>query len=167
MNEQVDWASPLGISVALFLAAGGFLVLIGVLTPFFVSDSATARPLSALFTSRRPDAELFGGDPGALALADPVLTRLRYILLMVVAGLLVVAGVSQVGLAWFALRMGQAWALAVLTTASVVALPYWFLAIRPYVSAGVALSLSEAPPFMWLPALLLIPAALLGWIGTR
>jgi hypothetical protein len=32
---------------------------------------------------------------------------------------------------------------------------------------GVSVALGELPPFQWVPAALLVPAAVLGWIGTR
>lgn len=167
MANQVSWTSPLGISVALFLVPAVLMVVVGVLTPFFVFDNAAARPITALFTTARADRDLFGADPASIAAADPALVRLRYVLVITIAGLLVLVGVSEIGIAWFGLRAGEGWALAILATANVAVLPFWYLALRPYLSAGVALGLGDVPPFIWLPALLLLPAALLGWIGTR
>lgn len=151
----------------LFLIPAALMVVVGVLTPFFVSDSAAARPISALFTTARPDRELFGAEPASLAVADPALVRLRYIVVVALAGLLVLAGLLEIGIAWSGLRAGEGWALAILTVANVAVLPFWYLALRPYLAAGVALGLGDLPPFMWLPALLLVPAAVFGWIGLR
>jgi hypothetical protein len=65
------------------------------------------------------------------------------------------------------LRAGERWALVALTLAGVAVLPFWMLIFRPYVAAGAPLALGDVPPFMWVPAALLIPAAVLGWIGVR
>jgi hypothetical protein len=79
----------------------------------------------------------------------------------------VAAGILVVAMAVFALRDGERWALVSLALAGVAVLPFWVLVFRPYVAAGAALSLADLPPFMWVPAALLVPASLLGWIGTR
>ena len=137
--------------------------LIGVLTPF-LHDSTTGRTM--VFLSPRTDAALFGGNPTSL-LADPALSQLRSLLMIALGSMLAAAGVLVIAIALFALRVGQGWALAALTLAGLVVLPFWFLVFRPYAAAGVAVGLGDAPPFMWVPTTLLVPAVALGWIGLR
>jgi hypothetical protein len=119
-----------------------------------------------LFISPRADTVLFGAAPIEL-LTDPVLSRLRSLLLIALGGILVAAGILVLAMALFALRDGQRWAVIALAIAGVAVLPFWVLVFRPYVAAGASLSLGDIPPFMWVPATLLVPAAVLGWIGTR
>lgn len=154
--------SPLGASVVLFLIYGGLYILIGILTPFF-QDTETGR--QTLFTSPRPDTIVFRQKPVELLTSDTALSRLRTILLRVIAGLLVTAGCFHLAITWFGLRQGQSWALVALTVGALVVLPFWFAALRPYFQPGVDLSLGDIPPFMWVPAALLLPAFILGWIG--
>ena len=164
MNEpSPGWASPLGASTVLFVLYGAVWFVIGVLTPF-VHDSATGRTM--LFMSPRTDAALFGVDSISL-LADPALSRLRSLLMIALGSMLAAAGILVIAIALFALRAGHGWALATLTLAGLVVLPFWFLVFPPYVAAGIPLGLSDVPPFMWVPTTLLVPAVVLGWIGLR
>ena len=164
MNEPAaGWASPLGASTVLFVLCGAVWLLIGVLAPF-LHDSAAGRTM--LFLSPRTDTALFGGDPTAL-LADPVLSRLRSLLMIALGGMLAASGILVITIALFALRAGQGWALATLALTGLVVLPFWLLVFRSYAAAGVAVGLGDVPPFMWVPTALLLPAVLLGWIGLR
>jgi hypothetical protein len=168
MNPQstfnFQWLSPLGLSVALFLLYGAIYLLIGVLTPIMVDSSVIP---GILIISGRPDTVVFGDTPEHIRQTNPILVKLRSIILKMLAGMLVAAGVMVVALAWFGLRQGQAWALGTLAVAGVAVLPIWYLVLRPYFVAGVSLGLGDLPPFMWVPAALLLPAVILGWIGLR
>jgi len=164
MNDpSPGWASPLGASTALFVLYGAVWLLIGVLTPF-LHDSATGRTM--LFLSPPTDAALFGADPTSL-LADPALSRLRSLLMIALGSMLAAAGILVIAIALFALRAGQGWSLAALTLAGLAVLPFWLLVFRPYAAAGIAVGVGDVPPFMWVPTTLLVPAAVLGWIGLR
>ena len=164
MSQDINWISASGISVALFLLCGAVYVLIGLLTPVLL-NRGIGPPI--LIISNRTDAVVFGRDPKELLESDPALAMLRTILLTIIAGLLVTAGCLVIALAWFGLRGGQAWALAALTLAGIVVLPFWGLVLRPYIQAGVPLALGDLPPFMLVPTSLLLPAVILGWIGLR
>jgi hypothetical protein len=164
VNESSPgWVSPLGASTVLFVLYGVVWFLIGVLTPF-LHDTATGRTM--LFLSPRTDTALFGADPTAL-LADPSLSRLRSLLMISLGSVLAAAGILVIAIALFALRAGQGWALAALTLAGLVVLPFWLPVFRPYAAAGIAVGLADVPPFMWVPTALLVPAVVLGWIGLR
>ena len=158
------WFSPLGISVVLFLLYGAIYILIGGLAPFVLNTEIDQQ---ILIISNRTDSIVFGRAPSELRRDDPALARLRTILFTIMGGLLFVAGFFLIALTWFGLRQGQTWALAALTIGGMVVFPYWFLALRPYFQPGVNLTLADMPPFMWVPAVLLLPAVVLGWIGLR
>jgi hypothetical protein len=166
MNSQpsfaFQWFSPLGISVTLFLLYGITYILIGVLTPLMLNRGIGPQ---ILIVSNRTDAIVFGRAVEDLLRNDLALFQLRTILLTVVGGLLVMAGCFHLALTWFGLRQGQAWALAALAVGGLAALPFWYITLRPYFQHGVKMTLLDIPPFMWLPAAMLLPAILLGWIG--
>ena len=164
MAEGFKWLSPLGISVALFLAIGALWVVIGALTVPFHNRSIGAE---TIFVSRATDASFFGGSPSELLATDPALSKLRTLLLTVIAGFLLMAGSFVLMVAWFGLSQGQTWALAALSVGAVFALLFWALALIPYFRAGITVTIGDLPPFMWIPALLILPAILLGWFGLR
>ena len=148
----------------LFLLYGVVYILIGGLTPFLLNAEIDQQ---ILIISNRTDSIVFGRAPSELRRVDPALARLRTILLTIVGGLLFAAGCFHLALTWFGLRQGQTWALVALTLGGVAVLPFWILALRPYFQQGVNLTLADMPPFMWLPAALLLPAVVSGWIGLR
>ena len=106
---------------------------------------------------------MFGSPPRDLLANDRRIAALRGILLRIVGGLLFAAGALVIAVAWFGLRGGQSWALITLVLVSAAVLPFWWVALRPY--AGVPITLADLPPFMWVPAALLVPASVLGWLG--
>ncbi len=156
--------SPLALGTGLFIIYGLIYVLIGALTPF-MHDTPSGREM--LFLSPRTDTTLFGARPAELLRTDLQLSQLRSLLIQVIGGLLLSAGVLILGITWFALRAGQSWALAVLSIAGLVVLPIWFIVLRPYIGAGASPGLADLPPFMWIPAAVLLPAIALSWIGLR
>lgn len=162
-DDAFKWLSPLGISVSLFLVIGVLWVLIGALTiPLHKRSGA-----DIVFVSNGPDSSYFGGRPSELLSPDSPLAKLRSLLLIVIAGFLLLAGVTFVAIAWFGLRGGQAWTLYALAAAGGMAILVWTLALSAYVRAGVSLTLGDIPPFMWVPAVLIVPATVLGWLGLR
>ena len=155
------WQSTLGVSVALFLVIGLLWLLIGILTPFVLD-----RP-GGLFVNHRVDTAYFGGPPEVLLASDPALGKLQTVLLTVIAGFLISLGITFLAVTWFALRPGRAWGLVTLALAGIAALLLWAISLAPYHRAGIGFTLGDLPPFMWVPALLLVPATILGWIGLR
>jgi hypothetical protein len=162
MPDSFALISPLGISVVLFSAVGAIWVLIGALTyPFLGTDVGSGD----LFISRSADTAYFGKPASELLAADPVLSKFRTLLLTFIAGLFLLAGTLYIAIAWFGLGHGLPWALVALTLSGFLALLLWFIALRPYAREGVQISFGDLPPFMQLPALLILPATLLGLIG--
>src|SRR3972149_11633835 len=89
MTEPIRWTSPLIVSLVLFLAIGVLWLLIGLLA---VPLHKRANP-DYLFVSTPTDTAYFGGIPSELAPPGSALAKLRTLLLTVISGLLVVAGV--------------------------------------------------------------------------
>jgi hypothetical protein len=161
VNGSFQWTSPLGISVILFLAIGALWILIGALTPFFLKRDNP----DILFVSQGTDTAYFGATPSEAAPPGSPLAKFRAMLLFVVSGFLLMVGSLVICIAWFGLRQGQPWALPALAVPIVIALGLWALALLPYVRAGISLRVGDLPPFMWIPAVLIVPAVVLGWIG--
>ena len=162
MTQSFRWISPLGASVAIFLGIGFLWILIGALTVPLHNKG-----LGAGFVSESTDTAYFGTNPSDLLANDPPYRKLRTLLLTVIAGLLLLAGSLFVAIAWFALKLGQVWAVPALGLAEPLALLFWALALLPYFRSGIPVTLGDLPPFMWIPGVLIVPAILLGWIGLR
>lgn len=159
---EFRWGTALGVSVALFLVIGALWVFVGALSvPLHNRDART------MFATPRTDSRYFGRDSRELIATDPVVSKYRTLWITVVAGFLLLGGTLVVALAWFGLRRNEAWALAALATGILLAVALWAVAVAPYFRAGVPLTLGDAPPFIWAPAVLVIPATVLGWIGLR
>ena len=158
-----QWLSPLGFSVALFILYGAFYILIGTLTPI-MQNTPAGRQVTV--SSVAKDNALLGAPTADLLQTNSPLAKLRTMLLNMVAGLLVTAGLLVLAVTWFGLRQGQGWALGALALAGVAVLPFWWLVFRPYAAAGIHVGL-DWPPFMLIPTVLLGPALVLGWIGLR
>ena len=161
MSGKIKWGSYLGIGTILFLLATGFDLSIGVLAPI------VGLPPTLVGLSTGTDQALYGR-PTSELLKDPVVQGLRTHHTIVVGGLLVGLGVLGVAVSWFGLRRSKPWALPVLVIAELAKWPYWAMMILQYSSAGVPVALlGDVQPFVLVPAILLAPAAGLGWIGLR
>ncbi|HXF35656.1 MAG TPA: hypothetical protein VNO17_00565 [Actinomycetota bacterium] len=157
------WASPLGVAVALFLAWGVLWVLIGVAIPIGVRAGWG----SPMVVSSRSDAALLGAELEEIERREPALRTVRHVMADWLAGLLVAGGAFVIAVAWFGLRAGAWWAWWALTLVGLLVLPFWTLSLAPYVRAGAPLALGDLPPFVWVPAALLVPAAVAGFLGLR
>lgn len=155
---------PLAIGVGLFIFIGLLWILIGLLSAALTGKNI-GPPM--VFISTRTDTAFFGEDPQTLLQGNRPLFLLRNMLVDVLAGFLTLSGLLVLALAWFGLRAAQPWALGALALGLPAALIFWVKALAPYPRAGVPLALGDIPPFMWLPALLYLPAVLLSWLGMR
>lgn len=147
----------------MFIAAGFVWLLIGLVTPFFM-DTSSAK--TTLFGSPTTDAALYGDAPEVILASNPELSLFRGMALGAIAGLLVGSGILVIGVAWFGLETPSNWALALLTVAGIVVIPYRWIIFAPYRSAGISLSIGALPPFMWIPSILMPLATVFGWIAV-
>lgn len=161
MNDPFRWVTPLGVSVILFIVIGALWLFVGILTVPLHKRAAPAY----LFISPATDAAFYGAPSAQLAPADSPLAKFRTMMLTILSGFFVLGGIFVVSLAWFGLKQGYPWALAALATAVIVAVAFWILAIFPYFSAGIQVGIGDMPPFIWVPAALILPAIFLGWLG--
>lgn len=164
MAEPFTWGSYLGVGVSLFLATAAFHLFIGVATPIAIRAISSD---STLIVTNRSDTKTYGKSPNEIIANEPAVRTFRNVVWTIIAGLLVGAAVVEAAVTWFGLRTGQAWALPTLAIEGVLLILFWFVALWPYVKAGAPLTLGDIPPFMWVPALLLLPATVFSWLGLR
>jgi hypothetical protein len=158
--------SALQIGALLFVIGGVFDALIGALTPI-VTRISPQPPQNTFMLDSRSDLALFGRLPQALVAESPALAMLYRLTFDLIGTLLLVFGLLQAAVAWFALRQGQAWALFLLVGIDLLFVAGWALVFSTYVRAGVPVSGTSLPPNLLVPALLLIPATAFAIIGLR
>lgn len=154
MASLLDW------SVGLCLAAGGVHLLIGALTPFF------GFPPGIVSLSSKVDQQTWNQSSEQL-LQDPVVRGLRTHHHIMLGGLLVMLGSTELALAWTGLRAGEPLALVALTVAWLGSVAYWVAMVLQFTRAGAHVTLWDLQPFVWVPTLLLLPGIILGWLAWR
>ena len=164
MEASFNWVSPLGVSVGLFLVIGVLWLVVGAL---IVPLHHASFGREALFVSPKTDEAFFGSEPRRLLRDDLPLSKLRTLLFTVIAGFLLLAGILFIFIAWFALHRGQVWALAALGMGGLVAIAFWAIALWPYIHERIPIGVSDLPPFIWIPSVLILPAFILGWVGLK
>jgi hypothetical protein len=160
---MTEWGTPLGAAVALFLLAGGFHALIGVLTP--VAGRPNWAP-NILIYSEEADRAIFGRSPQELRQEADVM-KLREITLGMVSGLLVGLGLLEMVVAWFGVRSGATWAVVALAGIEVFMVLFWAVGHRLWIEVGMVGGLGALQPFQYVPVFLTVPATLLAWMGLR
>lgn len=156
--------NALGWSTGLFVAFGVVWILIGALSPF-THDTPTGR--STLIFASSTDTKTFGDTPANVLANEPNLAKLRSVMIHLLSGLMVAAGILIVAVAWFALRTGEPWAWVALSLVGLAVLPFYLLAARPYLAAGATIRFLDLPPFIWVTTALWIPASALGGWALR
>ena len=164
MNDSHSWTSPLGVSVALFLAYGTMHLVTG---GAFALVAETDLNRHEIFFTPAADKALFGAPPADLLRDDRALVQLRSLTFLVIAAALVGLGIAELALTWYGLREGQGWALAALAVSGLAMFPFWLLVLRPYLAAGAPLGPFDMQPWIWMTGVLLVTGIVLGWIGLR
>jgi hypothetical protein len=79
-------------------------------------------------------------------------------------GTLVSAGILELAVVWFGLVRGEGWAYLTLIFANLALTPYYGLVVGRYVRTDARLRILEIPPLIWVPAILVPIAIVLGLI---
>lgn len=128
-----SWTSPLGIGVALFIAAGAFQVLICVLTSGFLITGGGG---NALFFTERSDTGAYGKPPAEILRNEPGVDTYRHAVWLSWAAFLGAVGLMEISIAWFGLREEYWWALGVLAVVAVLLALFWVAIITIYTGKG-------------------------------
>ncbi len=158
------WASPLGVSAALFLSYALFCAAIGIGGPIYLR-SGHASVAESLFFTGRAEQGLYGKPTLDLVREAPALLTVRRQLMDVWCAFALALAIAQVAIVWFALRRGEAWALWTLALADIAIVVYYFALLVP--AARPHLAWGDVHPFAWYPAIVVPVATLLGWLGLR
>lgn len=142
----------------LFVAAGAFQLLIGILTPLAMRMGWGS---GAPFLAYDADSAAFGRDAQAW-MQEPGMRAYRDTVLAAVGSVLILAGGLQAAVGWFAWREGQSWAFASIAILGAATIASWLLVLGPYFRGGASLTIATIPPFMWLYVLLWVPGVALG-----
>lgn len=152
--------------VGLFILGGFVDILIGAATPI-VTRVGGLLPSNTFWMTRAADEVLFGHAPSQIILDQPAAGLLYRLAIDLIGGLILVFGVFQVALAWFALRRGEWWALWALVVGDLLFVYAWSWVVQVYIKRGAPLTFFSLPPNLWIPAILLIPAAVSSFLGLR
>lgn len=156
-------SSMLTATVVMFMLIGALWVFVGVLAVPLHKKGAEA---TIVFVSTRTDTAFFGKTPSEM-MSDPPVSAFRTMMITIISGGLVGAGILLMFITWFGIRQGHPWALVAASCACLLAIAFWLIALAPYPRAGVKLTLGDAPPFIWVPAILWLPATVLGYLSLR
>lgn len=157
--------SPALTASAVLFGLSAFLRLgVGLFVPFAIRSIGSSHPGPPGLFHPRPDAALFGSEP----IAEHDAPRIRVLGIMLwdwLSGTLVSAGILELAIVWFGLVRGEGWAYLTLVLANLALAPYYWLIVGRYVRVGARLRILEVPPLIWVPAILVPVAIVLGWIG--
>ena len=151
-GEMTSW---LKFGVALFVIGGIFDMFIGASTPIVTRLFGPA-PTGALVISAHADTLLLGVSPAEFVESGPGLALYRA-LIDLVGFLLLAFGSFQTTIAYYGLRRGFLWAWWSLIAVDMVFVIGWIVVLVPYLQRGIAISISELPPNLLVPAFLLVP----------
>ena len=161
---RVAWRSPLGIASALFLAWGVLNALLAVAVPASLLGGG-AGATGALVLTPETDAVLLGRTLADIGRDDPRLDAYLVSFMLTMCAQMMAYAILDLGLAWFALRRAQGWALWVLSGAALASFLYFVPVILEYARFGVAVE--GAVPLIAIPVPVVLAVTVLGWYGLR
>ena len=158
------WRSRLGLAVALLLLYGAVNVLSALVVPLSLHLNGAGAVGGTLVLSQTADSALLGRSLAELHRADPRLGAFLVTFMDTMCAYMMAFALLEIGVVWFALRRGQAWALWTAAIASLAIFPYLAAIIRTYARLGVP------PGDLTFPVaflVVIIVATALGWFGLR
>ena len=162
------WASPLGVSVALFLLINAAYLVMGLLAPIaFRLFGPELSDKFGLVFSPRTDTAVFGRSAAEIAREQPAAQVIKVSVYDMLSGLYLAVAILHFPIVWLGLRQGQAWSLWTLTAADLAIVLLFALAVHHYSAHLVQLRITDLFPYVLVPAFILPFAAVLGWIGLR
>jgi len=159
------WRSWLGAAVVIFVINGLVNILAAIVVPLSLSlGGAGALGGGGVVFSGDGDAALLGRPLEVLRQTDPKLDALLVSSMLGMCSQMMQFAVVALGLAWFALRRGERWALWFLVVGSLIGVPYYVIIAATYAAHGAPASgLLAFLPFWAVP----IAGLVVGFIGLR
>jgi hypothetical protein len=159
------WRSLLGLAVVLFLLYGAINVLAAVFVPLSLHMNGAGGAGGALVLDSEADAMLVGRTLADLDRADPRLGAFLVSLMDTMCAYMMAFAIVHLGVTWFALRQGRAWALWVLLVGDLAIFPYYMVIGQTYARLGVSAVGGLLPLVVF--ALIILAATVVGWFGLR
>ncbi|MBI4198264.1 MAG: hypothetical protein HY533_04050 [Chloroflexi bacterium] len=160
------WRSWLGVAVVLFLLYGAANFFFAIQVPVMLHSNGISR---AQIVSNEADSAVLGKDITTLAQTDPALSDYLVAFMDTMCMMMMAFAISQLGIAWFALRRGQTWALWTLAIADISFIPYltgWTTVFSNYgLTVGDSIT-SFGGFWIFLPIAVAVATGL-GWFGLR
>jgi hypothetical protein len=159
------WRSRLGLAVVLFLLYGAINVFASVFVPLLLQMNGAGGAGGALVLDSEADAMLVGRTLADLDRADPRLGAFLVSLMDTMCAYMMAFAIVHLGVTWFALRQGRAWALWVLLIGDLAIFPYYMVIGQTYARLGVSAVGGLLPLVVF--ALIILAATVVGWFGLR
>ena len=157
------WRSWLGLAVALFLLYGALNFFGALFVPLSLHLNGPGAAGGVLVLSPTADAALLGRSLAELGQREPALGAYLVAFMDTMCAQMMSFAIVHLGVAWFALRRGERWALWTLLIGDLVILPYYAAVIQTFARFGV-------PPgdVSYLGGVVIVlVATALGWLGLR
>jgi hypothetical protein len=161
---HVRWRSPLGLTVGLFLFWGALNAFLAIFVPVSLHRGG-AGAVGALVLTPEADAALLGRSLLDVARDDARLNAYLVSFMDTMCAQMMAYAIVHLGLTWFALRRGQAWALGFAGAGALAGFVYFIPVVSEFTRFG-------APTdgfvfFTAIPIALIVAASALGWYGLR
>lgn len=160
------WRSWFGLAVALFLLYGALNVLGAIFVPLSLYLNGAGGAGESLVVAPEADAAMLGRSLSEVDRTDPRLGAFLVSFMYSMCAYMMAFGLVYVGVTWFALRKGQAWALWMLLIGGLAIIPYIMLISQTYARFGVPAAGHMLPQLVYL-AVIILAATALGWFGLR
>lgn len=161
---QFRWRSPLGVTVGLFLLWGALNAFLAVFVPVSLHRGG-AGAVGALVLSPEADAALLGRSLADIARDDAGLNAYLVSFMDTMCAQMMAYAIVHLGITWFALRRGQAWALGIAAAGALASFIYFIPVVVTYEHLGVPVG--GLPTVLAIPAVIVLGATALGWFGLR
>ena len=159
------WRSWLGVAVAIFLGWGALNAFLAVFVPVSLHRNGAGALGGALVLGAEQDAALLGRALTVIAQDDPKLNAFLVTFMDNLSALLMAYSIVHLGVVWFALRRGQAWAVWFVGAAALVSILYFVPVMLTY--ARFAAPVGNSLPGMAISSMIILVATALGWFGLR
>ncbi len=144
------WQSRLGVATALFLAIGALNLAAAIVVPITLHQSGPAAA-GGLVLTNEADGAFLGRSLSDVAATDPQMGAYLVTFMDTMCAFMMAFAILQIGLAWFAVRRAQPWALWAGALASLAIVPY-------YLAVGATFAQRGAPVLAGLGGILFFPA---------
>lgn len=158
------WRSWLGLGVALFLFYGALNAFAAIFVPTSLHSGGAGAAGNTLVLSPMADTALLGRSLTDVQKADPRLGAFLVTFMDTMCAQMMAYAILQLGVAWFALRRGQAWALWASVIAALASFAYFVPIIQTY-----ARFITLPSDFWFLIPFggIVLAATVFSWLGLR